>query len=83
MASIASQSEGPTRLYKLIGADVSLLLPSLIITPTGWWIKQYGLDYIYYIVFGSRNVLRKVLYVHWNVKIQSVFFSITYNMRHI
>jgi len=53
MASIASQSEGSTRLYKLIGADVSLLLPSLIITPTGWWIKQYGLDYIYYIVFGS------------------------------
>ena len=59
MASIASQSEGSTRLYKLIGADVSLLLPSLIITPTGWWIKQYGLDYIYYIVFGSRNVFIK------------------------
>ena len=62
MASIASQSEGPTRLYKLIGADVSLLLPSLIITPTGWWIKQYGLDYIYYIVFGSRNVLPKAVF---------------------
>lgn len=41
------------RLYRIIIIDLALLLPSLVMTPVGIWIKKYGLDYIYYITFSS------------------------------
>ena len=43
------------RMNRIIVTDIAILLPSLIMIPVGWWIKTYGLDYIYYVLFGARN----------------------------
>jgi len=53
MASVAASSSGSDQLKKIIITDSSLMLPSVIMTPVGWWIKKYGFDYIYWVVFGA------------------------------
>merc|ERR1711892_1299953 len=52
-ASVAANGDDDSRLYRIIIIDLALLLPSLIMTPVGMWIKKYGLDYIYDIVFAA------------------------------
>ena len=51
LASVSSSANEGSRLYRIILVDLALLLPTLVMAPVGIWIKKYGLDYIYYIVF--------------------------------
>ena len=57
MAAVAVSESAENRLKKILLADSSLMLPSVIMTPVGWWIKRNGFHYIHWILFGASGLV--------------------------